>query len=534
MARDTKPGKSGAVRPTVIEGKAKEVNKKTGKPAQQASGGKPASDNKPAGDKVKTDKKPAADGKSAGNGKAKSSGAKTDKPAKPSDGKSKSAGKGRKRGFIAAALLFLVAFSGGAGVWINNHYGPGKSIAALRDQFSGLSAKVSSATSLSTKAQDQAAAMTGKLDAMTRELAALKEQNASLKKAIAALKTSAPKAAPQTAAALAELKKQTAAMAGIVNANAKGLAGTRQKLASLEGRFKALSASLEKAAKSGAASPAAQAASASLKLEETRQAIAVLKTRLDKLEKGLDARIAKAAAAGGAANGLKGSLEEQKTALSGLKQQMTAALDALKGQTGKAASTAAAALAAVTALKKNPPKPVIAPPPAGVAFAALRGKAQAGEPFAAELEKLKPYVPVDTGLSELEPIAAQGAPTRAGLEKRLAALAGKYESERNKSIKAQGKSGLMGALKARLSKVVKVRKTDEADWAGALTKAQKQIKTSLTAAIATLESQPGGMPADVAAWVKDARRRMITDKALNDLGEYVLSLVAAQSAGKAK
>jgi len=74
------------------------------------------------------------------------------------------------------------------------------------------------------------------------------------------------------------------------------------------------------------------------------------------------------------ANELKGSLEEQKTALSGLKQKMTAALDALKGQTGKAASTAAAAMAAITALKKNPPKPVIAPPPAGVAFAALRGE----------------------------------------------------------------------------------------------------------------------------------------------------------------
>ena len=539
MARDTKPGKSGAVRPTVIEGKAREIKGeikgKGEKPEKQDDKQAPGAVKKPAEAKKSPDKakktpekkKPEAGNTNPGKPEEK-------KPARKKPAGAAS-GKGRKRGFIAAGLLFLIAVSGGAGAWLYDQYGPGRTISGLRGQLSALSGKVSSATSLSTKAQDQARQLAERLQAMSKDIAALKSENASLKKTLAELKSAPAKTAPapETAAAIATLKKQTAAMADIVNANAKGLAETRRELSALSGKFKALSAALDKAAKSGAAAPAAQSASASLKLEETRQAIAALKARLDALDKGLDERIARAGG-GKALSGLKAELEAQKAALEALKKQTLPALAALKARADKAATTAAAAAAAITALKKNPPKPVITAPPAGIAFTALRARVMKGEPFAAELEKFRPFAPAAPGLDELEKIAAKGAPLRSALKKQLTELAARYEKAAQQARREKEKSGLVGALTARFSKVVKVRRKDEADWPGSLKKALAAMDTSLTAAISLLKSQPGPMPEDIAAWVDGASRRMIADKAMAGLGETVLSLVAAQSAGKTK
>ena len=540
MARDTKPGKSGAVRPTVIEGKAREIKGeikgKGEKPEKQDDKQAPGAGKKPAEAKKSPDKasrtperkKPEAGNTNSGNPEEK-------KPAEEKPARAAS-GKGRKRGFIAAGLLFLIAVSGGAGAWLYDQYGPGRTISGLRGQLSALSGKVSSAASLSTKAQDQAKRLAERLQAMSKDIAALKSENASLKKTLAELKSAPAKTAPapETAAAIATLKKQTAAMADIVNANAKGLAETRREISALSGKFKALSAALDKAAKSGAAAPAAQSASASLKLEETRQAIAALKARLDALEKGLDARIAGAGGSKEALSGLKAELEAQKAALEALKKQTLPALTALKARADKAAETAAAAAAAITALKKNPPKPVITAPPAGIAFTALRARVMKGEPFAAELEKFKPFAPAAPGLDELEKIAAKGAPLRSALKKQLTELAARYEKAAQQARREKEKSGLVGALTARFSKVVKVRRKDEADWPGSLKKALAAMDTSLTAAISLLKSQPGPMPEDIAAWVDGASRRMIADKAMAGLGETILSLVAAQSAGKTK
>ncbi len=528
MARDTKPGKSGAVRPTVIEGKAEEIKGKGEKPEKQDDKQASGAVKKPAEAKKSPEKKKPETG-NTNDGKPEEKKPAREKPA------GAASGKGRKRGFIAAGLLFLIAVSGGAGAWLYDQYGPGRTISGLRGQLSALSGKVSSAASLSTKAQDQAKRLAERLQAMSKDIAALKSENASLKKTLAKLKSAPAKTAPapETAAAIATLKKQTAAMADIVNANAKGLAETRRELSALSGKFKALSAALDKAAKSGAAAPAAQSASASLKLEETRQAIAALKARLDALEKGLDARITKAGG-GKALSGLKAELEAQKAALEALKKQTLPALAALKARTDKAVTTAAAAAATITALKKNPPKPVITAPPAGIAFTALRARVMKGEPFAAELEKFKPFAPAAPGLDELEKIAAKGAPLRSALKKQLTELAARYEKAAQQARREKEKSGLVGALTARFSKVVKVRRKDEADWPGSLKKALAAMDTSLTAAISLLKSQPGPMPEDIAAWVDGASRRMIADKAMAGLGETVLSLVAAQSAGKTK
>ena len=422
------------------------------------------------------------------------------------------------KGALALAVLLGIGAAGGGGYWLYQ-----KTQTTSRTQAAA------------TQAANQLAAEIGE---MKKELAALRQENAALKKGLEELRSraaTAPAARPQELAALRESSDKLAEM---VNANSRGLAETRQKLSDLAARFAAIEGALSKAAENGEATPAQQQAAASLKTEQIRQqmekSLGGLKAKLSELEKRL--------AETGGQTGVPEEVSKQLAAHEAALKELRGKLEEMRGGTAKAAETAskaaaqaAAAVAALEALKKNPPKPRITPPPAGAIFAALHEKARKGEPFAEELNELKKWLPGLDLYARLDKVAATGARPRAALGKQLDELAAKYAAARAEAMKKQGGGGLLGSIKSRLSKVVKVRKAGQADWAGALAEARKALAGgSLAAAIDVLNGQPGEKPEDVAAWLAEAEKRMLVDKSVSGLGDFVIAHIAdfTKNAGK--
>ncbi len=573
MAKDAKPGKSGAVRPPVIDLKADEIDtgaeenatggnngkgeksQKPEKPGKVAAGGAgaqgPAAGEK-AGkgaqgkpDKAATDKQQAGSAESSGADRsppaahkparpAPKVGAKggkrpqqSEKPGKPGPG-SKAAEEqpAEKRlppqprkgagGVLALAVMVGLGALGVGGYWLYRSGGLSLFAPASRQQEQA--AALSALKGELASAQRKAAALKGRLKGLEGAVKALREQNVAMRQKLEKV---------ASAAAVQQVQERIAALEQGTKANSRGLAETAARLNDLAGRFSALSASLEKAAASGEA-PSAAVASAAMKAEELRQEV---ERRMTALQQRL-AAVEKALKAG------PGASAEDLQALRRQLAEQEKALEALRAEAADGARKAAAALAAVEQLKAHPPKAVIAPPPAGVAYAALRRKAASGAPFAKELKALQPWLPTMMellGSDEIEKVAAAGAPPRTELEKRLAALAAAHAERRRKALEQERASGLSGALKARLSRLVKVRKADEADWPAALEAARKALQDgSLAAAINILRAQPGKPPQDIAAWIEDARRRMIVDKALSDIGEQVMTVIAGKRSGAAQ
>ncbi len=545
MARDEKPGKSGAARPPVIDLKADEIKDKDapGKTKKDGNGqdspaektartantnpdktGKTSSapgkaQASPSG-QDKTDDKPAS---AAPQGKKPARAdkmAKADKPAPedkplPDDKAERHPPRLGKAGLIGGALIALVAISGAGGAWLYASKGPANRLAALQQRIQGLEKRLAAAP-----APDAAIAPLRKQVAdLKTQVAALKDRTTRLDKALADMKQTPP-------AAIADVKKQLAATTEIVNANARALAETRQQLSGLEAKFTTLRAALDKAASGKTSTPATLAADVRLKLKESAQALQSMSARIARLEQAqrqMRSELAKAGPDAAAMKDMAEKLTAQQKAITALRT----ALQDLQNRAAAAQKSAAAAMAAVAALKKAPPRPVLAAPPPARIYAALRDKADAGKPFAEELQKLKVWVPLVTEYDTLQTVAKTGAPPLSTLKRELAALAAKYARAQKQAAEREAKKSLVGALKSQLSQVVKVRRKDRADWAGALAQANKALdEGSLTAAIGLLENQPGTPPEDIAAWLKGARARMLTDKPLSDIGEAVMTLIA--------
>ncbi len=525
------PPKSGESKITARDkGKDQPASPKAGKKDGKKDNEKPGEKNgKKTGEQEKPAEKATTPGKKknvakeAAKAPAASEGTKTTAPAA-----SGATGPGRlppqprkgaaAKGALALAVLLGIGAAGGGGYWLYQ-----KTQTTSRTQAAA------------TQAANQLAAEIGE---MKKELAALRQENAALKKGLEELRSraaTAPAARPQELAALRESSDKLAEM---VNANSRGLAETRQKLSDLAARFAAIEGALSKAAENGEATPAQQQAAASLKAEQIRQqmekSLGSLKAKLSELEKRL--------AETGGQTGVPEEVSKQLAAHEAALKELRGKLEEMRGGTAKAAETAskaaaqaAAAVAALEALKKNPPKPRITPPPAGAIFAALHEKARKGEPFAEELNELKKWLPGLDLYARLDKVAATGARPRAALGKQLDELAAKYAAARAEAMKKQGGGGLLGSIKSRLSKVVKVRKAGQADWAGALAEARKALAGgSLAAAINVLNGQPGEKPEDVAAWLAEAEKRMLVDKSVSGLGDFVIAHIAdfTKNAGK--
>ncbi len=545
MVKDTRPGKGGAVRPPVIDLKASEVENgktaKNGASAEKARGDAKKSgagkketaqtgasagtsrEEKPSLKKQKEEGKP--ERKEAGGSKPGTISEKKEKAKEPNGSEREERlppqpRKGAKGALLVATIAGFSVLAGG-GYWLYQNFGRDLLTASdrMESRLREMTGKLSDTVEQS---RTETARLAERLDTLEQRVAELRTENAKLRER--------SDGAEQALKDISGLRERIDGLEQTVQADSATLKDVRSRLADLDARFKALSDALEKASVSGTAAPAAGMASASLKLEELRQEtareIAALRKDMEELRASVDTRLREVAVGGDALADVTPRIEKLEKAL----EQTTATAKTAVEKAEAAAKRAEEAATIAEELKRNPPKPVITPPPAGVAFAELRRKVARGEPFAAELKKLEPLVPGAPDLQALAAVAQEGAPTVKKLAADLAALKARYVAERRKMLEERRRKGLVEDLKARLSKVVKVRKIDEADWPSALEKAEAALPGSPAAAVAILERQPGTPPEDVAAWIRGAKARLAVDRAMKRLGEHVFRIIA-QSAG---
>ncbi len=552
MVKDSRPGKGGAVRPPVIDLKASEVEdekKKTQPGASNASteseisrdeakrpkaekkvssgGGNAAKTSGKNGPSPKKSKKESPETKDSGKSKSGSDSAKevkadTRKPSRKEERLPPQPRKGAKGALLVATVTALAAIGGG-GYWLYQNFG--RNLLTASDRMESRIQEVAGELSGAVEqTRGETARLAERLDALERRVGELQSENAKLRDRLASSGTE------QALKEITRLRGRIDELERTVQADSTTLEEIQTRLADLNARFTALSDALRKASASGDATPAVDMASASLKLEELRQEmtreITALKKSLEELRASTDTRLREIAVGGNAPADLAPRIEKLEKAL----EQTAATAKTAIEKAEEATKRALAAARTAEELRSNPPKPVIMPPPAGVAYAELRRKIANGEPFAEQLKRLEPLVPGAPGLEALAEVAQKGAPTTRDLSTRLAALKKRYVEQRRKALEEQRRKGLVEGIKARLSKVVKVRKADEADWPAALEKAEEALPGSLAAAVAVLEQQPGTPPEDVAAWIRSAKARLAVDGAMKRLGDHVFRIIA-QSAG---
>ena len=225
---------------------------------------------------------------------------------------------------------------------------------------------------------------------------------------------------------------------------------------------------------------------------------------------------------------LKERLRVQQTKLAALAalqkdiaalKKKTAAIDGLRDDIGELKKRLAVLDANLQALKAAP-----ATPPIGAAYAALRARVAAGQPYADQLTRLTTLLPAAEGLDALRRNADNGVPTRAMLKTRLDALIAARAKPRQEAASRPAEGGLLDKLTGKFARLVKVRRIDQPDWPAALQQARSALDAGdVTAAIAALRKQPGQPPADIAAWVADATAHVEARAALTRLSDAVIA-----------
>ncbi len=556
MVKDSRPGKGGAVRPPVIDLKASEVEdgkktqpgtaddsaEKLRDDAKKTKAGhkKTAKDDTPAKSSRKDDSDLKKKGKEkrkkdeSGTPKSDPSSTKTEKTeAAKSSGKADRLPPQPRKG--AKGALFVATFTGlsilaGGGYWLYQNYG--RDLLSASDRMEARIQEIAGKLSADVaQSRSETAGLIKRFDTLERRVEKLQAENAKLQEQLAQGEMK------QALADIAGLRGKIDELGEKVQANSTVLEEVQKRLSDMEARFRALSDALENASASGTAPPAAGMASTSLKLEELRQEtaqrIAALEKSMEDFRASVDTRLREIAVGGDALADITPRIDKLEKMLA---QAATTAKSALE-KAEAAARQAETAAATAEEVKNNPPKPLITPPPAGVAFAELRRKIASGKPFTAELKKLEPLVPGAPDLEALAPVAQRGAPTLEKLAAELATLKEQYVTRQREKLEEQRRKGLVEGLKARLSKVVKVRKTNEADWPAALEKAERALPGSLAAAVAVLEKQPGTPPEDISAWIRGAKARLVVSRAMQRLGDHVFRIIAqpaGSTGGKAR
>jgi len=165
----------------------------------------------------------------------------------------------------------------------------------------------------------------------------------------------------------------------------------------------------------------------------------------------------------------------------------------------------------------------------GQAYAALAERIAAGAPFAEELEAVAAELPSAPGLEVLRPLAGNGVPTLSDLRARLAEIAGQTPPAERDDTAAADADGVWQTMRQRLQGMVTVRRSDEADWAAVLARADEALeRDDLDAAIAAVEAAGDAAPGEIADWLADARARRDAQAALNEVSDAVLRQVAGR------
>lgn len=164
---------------------------------------------------------------------------------------------------------------------------------------------------------------------------------------------------------------------------------------------------------------------------------------------------------------------------------------------------------------------------AALAASAIADAAAQPRPFAGEMAAYGRGLAESPDARALFPLATQGAPTRPALAANLAALAAKASV----AARQPGKdAGIMAQIGYALSRVVNVRRLDEAGEGAdaSLARAQRRAELGdMEGAAALVDKLPAPARAGLADWREAARRRIEIDRHVAGLRAQVLADLGA-------
>ncbi len=240
-------------------------------------------------------------------------------------------------------------------------------------------------------------------------------------------------------------------------------------------------------------------------------------------------------------------LESSVQSLSGAIEEIGAALNAIKSGQGAQQDeirSAAGAIAEFQARLKqegqpppaaaSPAVPAAPPPPAAgnelaSALLKLKTAAEEGRPFAGELQALSAALPAAGQTNDLAALAASGVVRASDLVDRLQRIVAELNAPAPQPTTSEPQ-GVWDTFKSKAASLISVRKLDEARWLDATARALERLKQGdLREAVQILGSVEGQPPAEVDAWLKDARALLSVNQAIDGLSASVLKQLGSGS-----
>lgn len=235
-------------------------------------------------------------------------------------------------------------------------------------------------------------------------------------------------------------------------------------------------------------------------------------------------------------------LESSVQSLSGAIEEIGAALNAIKSGQGAQQDEIRSAAGAIAELQArlnqegqpSPAVPPTPPPPAAgnelaSALLKLKTAAEEGRPFASELQALSAAVPGAGQTNDLAALAASGVVRASDLVDRLQRIVAELNAPAPQPTTSEPQ-GVWDTFKSKAASLISVRKLDEARWLDATARALERLKQGdLREAVQILGSVEGQPPAEVDAWLKDARALLSVNQAIDGLSASVLKQLGSGS-----
>jgi hypothetical protein len=239
-------------------------------------------------------------------------------------------------------------------------------------------------------------------------------------------------------------------------------------------------------------------------------------------------------------------LESSVQSLSGAIEEIGAALNAIKSGQGAQQDEIRSAAGAIAELQArlnqegqpppaaSPAVPAVPPPPAAgnelaSALLKLKTAAEEGRPFAGELQALSAALPAAGQTNDLAALAASGVVRASDLVDRLQRIVTELNAPAPQPTTSEPQ-GVWDTFKSKAASLISVRKLDEARWLDATARALERLKQGdLREAVQILGSVEGQPPAEVDAWLKDARALLSVNQAIDGLSASVLKQLGSGS-----
>ena len=239
-------------------------------------------------------------------------------------------------------------------------------------------------------------------------------------------------------------------------------------------------------------------------------------------------------------------LESSVQSLSGAIEEIGAALNAIKSGQGAQQDEIRSAAGAIAELQArlnqegqpppaaSPAVPPTPPPPAAgnelaSALLKLKTAAEEGRPFAGELQALSAALPAAGQTNDLAALAASGVVRASDLVDRLQRIVAELNAPAPQPTTSEPQ-GVWDTFKSKAASLISVRKLDEARWLDATARALERLKQGdLREAVQILGSVEGQPPAEVDAWLKDARALLSVNQAIDGLSASVLKQLGSGS-----